>query len=104
VISPVVHAEISAHPKATGHFVDRFLSEPAVEVDFTLKEQVWREGAYRFARYASRRRHSRGGSPKRLLADFVVSAHALVHADRLLTLDSGAWYRRDFPELRLLAV
>ena len=104
VISPIVYAEISAHPSATPALVDRFLNETGVEVDFAVGERAWREVARRFSRYAKRRRVSRGGSPKRLLADFVVAAHALVHADRMLTLDSGAPYRRDFPELRLLRV
>ena len=45
----------------------------------------------------------RENTPKRLLADFVIGAHALYSADRLLTLDEGR-YRRDFPELKLLTI
>src|SRR5438046_5990875 len=44
---------------------------------------------------------SRAGSPKRLLVDFIVAAHALLRADRLMTLDASR-YRQDFPKLRLL--
>ena len=40
---------------------------------------------------------SRGGSVKRLLADFIVGAHALIRADGLLTLDAGR-HAKDFPE------
>ncbi|HML16740.1 MAG TPA: PIN domain-containing protein [Bryobacteraceae bacterium] len=103
-ISPIVYAEICAHPGATPKFVDDFLRETAIEIDFELDEEVWREAARRFSRYAARRRRSRGGSSKRLLADFIVAAHALTQADRLLTLDSGGFYRHDFPELKLLSV
>jgi predicted nucleic acid-binding protein len=36
-----------------------------------------------------------------LLADFLIGSHALVQADRLLTLDPHR-YSQDFPEVRLM--
>jgi predicted nucleic acid-binding protein len=37
---------------------------------------------------------------RRLLADFVIGAHALLRADRLVTFN-GADFRSDFPELKI---
>jgi hypothetical protein len=103
VIAAPVYAELLAYPYATLEFLERFLDGGAIEVDFELTPEVWKEAGRRFSRYAARRRRSGGHQPQRLLADFIIGAHALRHADRLLTLDV-ARYRRDFPELRLITI
>ena len=71
-------------------------------IDFEFRQAVWVEAGLRFAQYATRRRRAKE-SPKRLLADFLVVAHALFQADCLLTLDPHR-FNVDFPELRLVAV
>ncbi len=100
-ISGVVYAELLAYPKASQKFVDEFLHTTEIQIDFDMGEGAWLEVARRFGKYAERRRRSKGVQVKRLLADFIVGAHALYKADRLITLDSSR-YRADFPSLKLL--
>ena len=101
LIAPVVYAELLAHPKATQSFVDDFLADTGISVDFDWGEDVWVDAGRRFASYANQRRKSRQGEPKRLLADFLVGSHAFLQADRLLSLDPTR-YRQYFPELKLV--
>ena len=101
LISPFAFAELHAHPNVPAALIGDFLDETGVAVDYTLDERVWTEAGMRFARYAARRRKATGEGPRRVLAVFLIGAHALVQAERLLTLDPKV-YRQDFPELRLL--
>ena len=101
VICAPVYCELLAYPSATRQFVREFLDETGILVDFPLDEQVWQGAASAFVAYAERRRRSHGGSPKRLLVDFIIAAHALLQADRLMTLDASR-YKQDFPKLRVV--
>lgn len=101
VICAPVYVELCAYPGAEKAFVIKFLDETGIVIDFQLSESVWHEAAMRFGDYANRRRKSGGGTPKRMLVDFLVGAHALIMADRFLTLDQGR-YIKDFPELNLV--
>ena len=58
------------------------------------------EGALKAAE-VWRRYRAQGGRRSRISSDFLVGAHALVAADRLLTRDQG-FYRRYFTGLRVL--
>jgi predicted nucleic acid-binding protein len=101
VVSAPVYVELSAIPTGSTQRVEHLLREMNIAIDFDLEQDVWRLAARTFAAYANRRRQSGGGSPKRLLPDFVIAAHALLQADRLMTRDANR-YSLDFPKLRLI--
>ena len=103
LISPAVFAELHAYPGATQKFLSNFIGTTGVMIDYHLEDRVWSEAGKRFALYAVRRRKSSGTSPRRLLADFIIGAHAMIQADRFLTLDPKR-YSQDFPELRLVSM
>ncbi len=102
VVCAPVYAELSAAPGRGPDEVDVFLDLARVAVDWDLSEDTWRTAALAFKGYAERQRAQPGGSgPRRILADFVIGAHALHTASALLTLDHGL-YRVAFPDLAVL--
>ncbi len=99
-ICGVVYAELIGAPGRTEAFVDRFCEEAGIAVEWVLEERIWRRAGVAFQEYATRRRKQNGAEPRRLLADFLIGAHALENGYKLLTLDGGM-YRKAFPGLRL---
>lgn len=93
----VVYGELLAYPGATEKFIQSFCVKTGVTIDFKLQDAVWTEAGRRFA---ARGWKAMGTGPKRLLADYLVGAHALLQAERLMTLDADR-YRQDFPELSI---
>jgi len=103
IISAPVFAELLAAPSRTEAFLDSFCNNTGIAVDWDLSEGVWRAAARAFQQYANRRRRQRDFGPRRILADFLIGAHALHNGFRLLTLDDRL-YRTAFPRLAILAV
>jgi predicted nucleic acid-binding protein len=101
VVCAPVYAELLAYPGATRGFVNAFLQDTDIDAHVNLSLEIWARAGEAFSAYAERRRKDKAGHPKRLLVDFVVGAHALLMADRLLTLDANR-YRTAFPGLALM--
>lgn len=100
VISGIVYAELLAHPRMDSRTLEGFLFQTRIEVDDAMSRAIWREAGDRFRRYADRRKKAGANPHRRLVADFVIGAHALLNADRLITFN-GADFRLDFPELAI---
>ena len=103
VVSGAVFAELLAFPRRSETFVDEFLSDTGISVDWATDESIWRGAGRAFQTYAKRRRRQKATGPRRLLADFLIGAHALERGFSLLTLDVGI-YRAAFPKLKILKV
>ena len=100
VVSAPVFAELIAAPGRTETFVSSFLEETGIAIDWDLGEAVWRSAGRAFQSYAERRRKQRDSGARRILADFLIGAHALTRGYRLLTLDERL-YRLAFPNLTI---
>lgn len=100
VISAPVFAELMAGRNRTENFIVGFLEETGIAVDWDLPEGVWRLAGRALRSYAERRRGHRDAATRRLLADFLIGAHAAAHGYRLLTLDERL-YRAAFPTLTI---
>jgi len=103
VICGAVYAELIATPARTEAFVDRFCEETGIAVEWELGERVWRAAGAAFQSYAGRRRKQKDAEPRRILADFLIGAHALVNGYKLLTLD-GRTYQAAFPRLGIMTL
>jgi predicted nucleic acid-binding protein len=103
VVAAPVFAELIAAPGRTEKFVGSFLEDTGIGIDWDLGEHVWRAAGRAFQAYAERRRKQRDLGRRRILADFVIGAHALTNGCKLLTMDEGL-YQTAFPTLATVIV
>jgi predicted nucleic acid-binding protein len=102
IIAPAVYAELVAAPERQVEFVEAFIGDAGIQIDWVLEEAVWRLAAGAYRGYVARRRtgqSSRG--VKRILADFLIGAHAVQRGALLLTFDERL-YRAAFPALPIM--
>jgi predicted nucleic acid-binding protein len=103
VTTAAVFAELVAAPGRTESFLDSFFRETTIRIDWELNEPVWRTAGRAFQKYAARRRRHRDAGPRRILADFLIGAHALEGGYSLLTLDDHL-YSTAFPSLSVVGI
>jgi predicted nucleic acid-binding protein len=95
IISPIVVAEIAGHFSSASQ-QEKCLREMGLRlIDFSMEDSYHAGQAY--IAYKSR---SKDPKP-RMLADFMVGAHASLQADQLMTRDRG-YYRTYFPKLKIV--
>jgi predicted nucleic acid-binding protein len=101
VISGVVYSELMTGPLRDEEALDAFFADTGIAVDWAMDEDVWREAGRAYRRYVRRRKTSGGGNARRMLADFLIGAHALVRGHALLTFN-GDDFATAFTGLQLI--
>lgn len=94
VVSDIVYAELCIHfERQRG--CDEFLGSTEIRVQTLAREALF------LASRAWRVYRQQGGKRTRILADFLIGAHASIQATRLLSRDRG-FYQRLFPALQVI--
>lgn len=94
VVCDLVYAELCIHFSSQRE-CDGFFEANAIRVEPLSKESHF------LASRAWRAYRKQGGQRTRILADFLIGAHAQTQATRLLSRDRG-FYRKLFPSLNLV--
>jgi hypothetical protein len=103
IISAPVFAELMACPGRDQAFLDTFFQDAGIVIDWNLDEGIWKMAGRTFQVYAARRRRQGDKGPRRILADFVIGAHAVQKGCSLLTLDERL-YQTAYPSLKIVTI
>jgi predicted nucleic acid-binding protein len=100
VICGVVYAELCASPMLPRSEIDAVLRSSQIAIDDALPRDLWAEAGAAYGAFARRRKSSAGALPRRILADFIIGAHATA-VGSLVTRD-GDFFKRVFPNVRVV--
>lgn len=103
VVCGPVFAELLAFPGRSESVLDSFFREVGIQLDWDLSETVWRTAGKAYQAYAVRRKKQTDTGPRRILADFLIGAHAAHNGYQLVTLDDRL-YRAAFPRLSIVTI
>jgi predicted nucleic acid-binding protein len=78
IVAAPVFAELLAVPGCSENFVNGFFADTGIAI-----EAIWRSAGRAFRGYAERRRKHGDSGTRRILAGFLIGAHAVVHGYRL---------------------
>lgn len=95
ILGEVVACELGAHFANLGD-MKRFIQSVGLTL-VPLSLRAAHDAGQRWRRYL----RAKKGAREKVVADFIIAAHAIHHADRLLTRDLG-FYRSHFEELKLM--
>jgi len=98
VVSGPVYAELMAGPFREESHLDMFFADTGIGIDWIMGEDIWREAGRAYLGYVQRRKECGAEPPRRILADFLIGAHAMVRGYCLLTTDDRH-YKAAFPML-----
>lgn len=98
VLHGAAFCEFLAGPGIREEDALNFLRDTGVRVEWQTGEALWLATAWAFKDYATRRRMSGGEQPRRILADFLIGAHAESLGATLVTLDPQH-FRQNFAGL-----
>lgn len=101
-ISAPVYAELLGLPGRSETFLDSFFRENSVLVDWDISRSMWKAAGHAFQAYFARSKR-RGSGQRRILADFLIGAHAVERNYPLLTFDKRI-FRAAFPSLKMVVV
>lgn len=96
-ICPIVRAEL--HASTSWISIEQWLVAQEVSVIWEIPHFVWDAAGVAFGKYAVLRRG--GQTSRRIVADFLIAAHAEHHELEMLTFDDTV-FKSVFPQVKLL--